>query len=173
MDSSQIISSPIGIVLLIIGSAVVAAALVSVIIQLYKSHVSDKSMRREFAGTDKAEQKKYRPVPKKFKALEERFRELDIPPVYSFTGNCHSENFMITAKRVCLIYICSHTLNGEVLDKKVFINCEKAVQYIFREVMDIVLNSYGEEGYKAYTSQSSMPEKGLCSVYEPPASNCI
>ena len=57
MDSSQIISSPIGIVLLIIGSAAAAAALVSVIIQLYKSHVSDKSMRREFAGTDKAEQK--------------------------------------------------------------------------------------------------------------------
>ncbi len=164
MDSSQIISSPIGIVLLIIGSAVVAAALVSVIIQLYKSHVSDKSMRREFAGTDKAEQKKYRPVPKKFKALEERFRELDIPPVYSFTGNCHSENFMITAKRVCLIYICSHTLNGEALDKKVFINCEKAVQYIFREVMDIVLNSYGEEGYKAYTSKLNAGERSMLGI---------
>ena len=35
MDSSQIISSPIGIVLLIIGSAVAAAALVSVIICRY------------------------------------------------------------------------------------------------------------------------------------------
>lgn len=161
MNSSQIISSPIGIVLLIIGSAVAIAALVSVIIQLYKSHISDKSMRREFAGADKAKLKKYRPVPKKLKALEERFRELDIPPVYSFTGDCYSENFTITAKRVCLIYICSHTLNGETLDKKLFISFEKASQYIFREVMDIVLNSYGEEGYKAYTSKLNVEERAM------------
>lgn len=164
MNSSQIISSPIGIVLLIIGSAVAVAALVSVIIQLYKSHISDKSMRREFAGADKTELKKYRPVPKKLKALEERFRELDIPPVYSFTGDCYSENFTITAKRVCPVYICSHTLNGEALDKKVFISYEKAEQYIFREVMDIVLNSYGEEGYKAYTSRLNSEEKAMLNI---------
>lgn len=163
MDS-QIIDSPMGAVLLIVGSAVTVAALVCVIIQLYKSHISDKSMCREFAGTDKAELKKYRPVPKKLKALEERFRELDIPPVYSFTGNCRSENFTITARRVCPVYICSHALNGETLDKKLFISSEKARQYIFREVMDIVLNSYGEEGYKAYTSKLNAGERSMLGI---------
>lgn len=163
MDS-QIIDSPMGAVLLIVGSAVTVAALVCVIIQLYKSHISDKSMRREFAGADKAKLKKYRPVPKKLKALEERFRELDIPPVYSFTGDCYSENFTITAKRVCPVYICSHTLNGETLDKKLFISFEKASQYIFCEVMDIVLNSYGEEGYKAYTSRLNSEEKAMLNI---------
>ena len=164
MNGSQIIDSPIGTVLLIIGSAVAIAALVSVIIQLYKSHVSDRSMRSEFAGANNAEQNRYRPVPKKLKALEERFRELDIPPVYSFAGDCYSEHFMITAKRVCLIYICSHTLNGETLDKKLFISSEKAKRYIFREVMDIVLNSYGEEGYKAYTSKLTAEEKTMLNM---------
>ena len=163
MDS-QIIDSPMGAVLLIVGSAVTVAALVCVIIQLYKSHISDKSMCREFAGTDKAELKKYRPIPKKLKALEERFRELDIPPVYSFTGNCRSENFTITARRVCPVYICSHALNGETLDKKLFISSEKARQYIFREVMDIVLNSYGEEGYKAYTSKLNAGERSMLGI---------
>lgn len=163
MDS-QIIDSPMGAVLLIVGSAVTVAALVCVIIQLYKSHISDKSMRREFAGADKAKLKKYRPVPKKLKALEERFRELDIPPVYSFTGDCYSENFTITARRVCLVYICSHALNGETLDKKLFISSEKARQYIFREVMDIVLNNYGEEGYKAYTSKLNAGERSMLGI---------
>ena len=164
MNGSQIIDSPIGTVLLIIGSAVAIAALVSVIIQLYKSHVSDRSMRSEFAGANKAEQNRYRPVPKKLKALEERFRELDIPPVYSFTGDCYSEHFTVTAKCVYPVYVCCHTLNGETLDKKLFMSFDKARQYIFREVMDIVLNSYGEEGYKVYTSRLNAEEKAMLGI---------
>lgn len=118
MNDSQITDSPIGAVLLIIGSVIAVMALVCVIIQLYKNHVSDRSMCREIYGTDKPA--KHKSVPKKLKALEERFRELDIPPVYSFTGNCYCEHFIITAKREFIFYVCCHTVGGETLDKKLF-----------------------------------------------------
>ena len=121
MDGSRITDSPLGAVLLIIGSVIAVMALVCVIIQLYKNHISDRSMCREIYGTDKPA--KHKSVPKKLKALEERFRELDIPPVYSFTGNC-----------------------------------------IFREVMDIVLNSYGEEGYSVYASKLTAEEKEIMGI---------
>ncbi len=162
MNGSQITDSPIGIILLVLGSAVALAALVSVIIQIYKDHISDKSMKHEIFGTDKPI--KHKSVPKKLKALEERFRKLDISPVYSFTGSCYSEHFMVTAKRVCLIYVCSHTPNGEVLDKKLFLSSKKAMQYIFREVTDIILNSYGEEGYKVYASRLNAEEKAMLNM---------
>ena len=150
MNGSRITDSPIGAVLLIIGSVIAVMALVCVIIQIYKNHISDRSMCREIA--------KHKSVPKKLKALEERFRELDIPPVYSFTGNCYCEHFTITAKREFIFYVCCHTVGGKTLDKKLFLNPEKARRYIFREVMDIVLNSYGEEGYQVYASKS-LPKK--------------
>lgn len=162
MNISQIISSPIGTALLIIGSAVAAAALVSVIIQLYKNHISDRSMRREISGTDKPT--KHKSIPKKLKALEERFRELDIPPVYSFTGGYYSEHFMITARRILCFYVCGHTLNGKTLDKKLFVDSEKARHYIFREVMDLILNSYGKEGYITYTSKLTAEEKAMLGI---------
>lgn len=103
MNGSRITDSPIGAVLLIIGSVIAVMALVCVIIQIYKNHISDRSMCREIYGTDKPA--KHKSVPKKLKALEERFRELDIPPVYSFTGNCYCEHFTITAKRefLCML----------------------------------------------------------------------
>lgn len=101
---------------------------------------------------------------KKLKALEERFRELDIPPVYSFTGNCYCEHFIITAKREFIFYVCCHTVGSETLDKKLFLNPEKARRYIFREVMDIVLNSYGEEGYQVYASKLTAEEKEIMGI---------
>ena len=117
MSNSQITDSPIGTVLLIIGSAIAVAALICVIIQIYKNHISDRSMHREFACADNAKQRRHKRVPEKLKALGERFRELDIPPVYSFTGDCYSEHFTVTAKCVYPVYVCCHTLNGETLDK--------------------------------------------------------
>ena len=74
MDGSRITDSPLGAVLLIIGSVIAVMALVCVIIQLYKNHISDRSMCREIYGTDKPAKNKS--VPKKLKALEERFREV-------------------------------------------------------------------------------------------------
>ena len=127
MNGSMITDSPIGAVLFIIGSVVTVMALVCVIIQIYKNHISDRSMCREIYGTDKPA--KHKSVPKKLKALEERFRELDIPPVYSFTGNCCCEHFTITAKREFIFYVCCHTVGGETLDKKLFLNSEKARRY--------------------------------------------
>lgn len=162
MNGSMITDSPIGAVLLIIGSVVAVMALVCVIIQIYKNHISDRSMCREIYGTDKPA--KHKSVPKKLKALEERFRELDIPPVYSFTGNCCCEHFTITAKREFIFYVCCHTVGGETLDKKLFLNSEKARLYIFREVMDIVLNSYGEEGYSVYASKLTAEEKAMLGI---------
>lgn len=50
MNDSRITDSPIGTVLLIIGSVIAVMALVCVIIQLYKNHVSDRSMCREIYG---------------------------------------------------------------------------------------------------------------------------
>lgn len=164
INNTQITDSPIGAVLLIIGSAVAVAALICVIIQIYKNHISDRSMRREFACADNANQSSHNRVPKKLKALGERFRELDIPPVYSFTGDRYSEHFTVTAKRVYPVYVCCHTLNSETLDKKLFVSFDKARQYIFREVMDIVLNSYGEEGYKVYTSKLNAEEKAMLGI---------
>lgn len=48
MNGSRITDSPLGAVLLIIGSVIAVMALVCVIIQLYKNHISDRSMCREF-----------------------------------------------------------------------------------------------------------------------------
>lgn len=162
MNGSRITDSPIANVLLIIGSVIAVMALVCVIIQLYTNHISDRSMCREIYGTDKPA--KHKSVPKKLKALEERFRELDIPPVYSFTGNCYCEHFTITAKREFIFYVCCHTVGGKTLDKKLFLNPEKARRYIFREVMDIVLNSYGEEGYQVYASKLTAEEKEIMGI---------
>ena len=53
MNGSRITDSPIGAVLLIIGSVIAVMALVCVIIQIYKNHISDRSMCREIYGTDK------------------------------------------------------------------------------------------------------------------------
>ena len=53
MNGSRITDSPIANVLLIIGSVIAVMALVCVIIQLYKNHISDRSMCREIYGTDK------------------------------------------------------------------------------------------------------------------------
>ena len=47
MNGSQITHSPIGAVLLIFGSVIAVMALVCVIIQLYKNHISNRSMCRE------------------------------------------------------------------------------------------------------------------------------
>ena len=127
MNDSRITDSPIGAVLLIIGSVIAVMALVCVIIQIYKNHISDRSMCREIYGTDKPA--KHKSVPKKLKSLEERFRELNIPPVYSFTGNCYCEHFTITVKREFIFYVCCHTVGGETLDKKLFLNPEKARRY--------------------------------------------
>ena len=44
MDGSRITDSPLGAVLLIIGSVIAVMALVCVIIKLYKNHISDRSM---------------------------------------------------------------------------------------------------------------------------------
>ena len=44
MNGSMITDSPIGAVLFIIGSVVTVMALVCVIIQIYKNHISDRSM---------------------------------------------------------------------------------------------------------------------------------
>lgn len=52
----------------------------------------------------------------------------------------------------------------ETLDKKLFLNPEKARRYIFREVMDIVLNSYGEEGYQVYASKLTAEEKEIMGI---------
>lgn len=162
MNGSQITDSPIGIILLVLGSAVALAALISVIIQIYKDHISDKSMKHEIFGTDKPT--KHKSVPKKLKALEERFRELDIPPVVSFTGKQYSEHFMLSVQRVLCFYVCSHTVGGRTLDKKLFIDPKKARCYIFREVMDQVLNSYGEDGFKLYISKLTDGEKAILGV---------
>ena len=51
MDGSRITDSPLGAVLLIIGSVIAVMALVCVIIQLYKNHISDRSMCRDIYGT--------------------------------------------------------------------------------------------------------------------------
>ena len=118
MDGSRITDSPLGAVLLIIGSVVAVMALVCVIIQLYKNHISDRSMCREIYGTDKPAKNKS--VPKKLKALEERFRELDIPPVYSFTGNCYCEHFTITAKRDLYFMYAVTRLAAKRLTKSCF-----------------------------------------------------
>ena len=50
------------------------------------------------------------------------------------------------------------------LDKKLFLNFKKARRYIFREVMDIVLNSYGEEGYSVYASKLTAEEKEIMGI---------
>ena len=44
MNGSRITDSPIGAVLLIIGSVIAVMAVVCVIIQIYKNHISDRSM---------------------------------------------------------------------------------------------------------------------------------
>lgn len=71
MNGSRITDSPIGAVLLIIGSVVAVMALVCVIIQIYKNHISDRSMRREIYGTDKPA--KHKSVPKKLKGSRRTF----------------------------------------------------------------------------------------------------
>ena len=63
MNGSQITHSPISTVLLIIGSEIAVMALVCAIIQLYKNHISDRSMHREIYGADKPA--KHKSVPKK------------------------------------------------------------------------------------------------------------
>ena len=156
MNGSQITDSPIGAVLLIIGSVIAVMALVCVIIQIYKNHISDRSMCREIYGTDKPA--KHKSVPKKLKALEERFRELNIPPVYSFTGNCYCEHFTITVKREFIFYVCCHTVGGETLDKKLFLNFEKQGG-TFSEVMDIVLKQSTEKKGIRYTLQELAAEE--------------
>ena len=57
-----------------------------------------------------------------------------------------------------LVYICS-PYSGDTEG-----NTEKARRYIFREVMDIVLNSYGEEGYSVYASGLTAEEKALLGI---------
>ena len=57
-----------------------------------------------------------------------------------------------------LVYICS-PYSGDTEG-----NTEKARRYIFREVMDIVLNSYGEEGYQVYASKLTAEEKAMLGI---------
>ena len=57
-----------------------------------------------------------------------------------------------------LVYICS-PYSGDTEG-----NTEKARRYIFREVMDIVLNSYGEEGYQVYASKLTAEEKEIMGI---------
>lgn len=74
MNGSRITDSPLGAALLIIGSVVAVMALVCVIIQLYKNHISDRSMCREIYGTDKPA--KHKSVPKKLKLSKNVFGSL-------------------------------------------------------------------------------------------------
>lgn len=74
MNGSRITDSPLGAVLLIIGSVIAVMALVCVIIQLYKNHISDRSMCREIYGTDKPA--KHKSVPKKLSLSKNVFESL-------------------------------------------------------------------------------------------------
>lgn len=172
MDGTWITTTPIGIILLIIGSAVAFAALVSVIMQAVKSKKSDKSMYREIYGTDKAPKvsrvKSAREpackgnFPKRsMRTLEERFRQLGVPfEYYSFTGAKNNPMFTFVLRRRLFFYIYYYSLDGEEYDKRVFINVSKACHYMFVNVIDCAVNG-GCVGIIGRLTEEEREEAGL------------
>ena len=152
MDSTWITTTPIGIILLTIGSVLALAAVISVIVQAVKSKKSDKSMYREIYGTDKAPKVSHsraaRPIscngtfPKRsVRTLEERFRQLGVPfEYYSFTGAKNNPTFTFVLNKRLFFYIFYCSLDGEVSDKRLFLKASKACHCMFIYVIDCAVN---------------------------------